>query len=175
LILNFKKPNSKRNTTQWPYKLKAIQQAAAIFSENFGATARRVTFVPVPPSKLKGDPDYDDRMMDMLRQFGAILGMSLDVREMVLQTTAMEASHEATNRRPPSDWEGAYTIDSGKILPQPEWIAIVDDLLVTGCRFRAISNKLREIFPSTRITGFFIARRVPVAADFSDFFSEIDV
>jgi hypothetical protein len=64
--------------------------------------------------------------------------------------------------------------DEGLTAQQPKWIGIVDDLLVTGCRFRAMSNVLRRRFPDARIIGLFIARRVPDAIDFSDFFDQID-
>ena len=56
-------------------------------------------------------------------------------------------------------WESVYAIDEGLTAQQPKWIGIVDDLLVTGCRFRAMSNVLRQRFPDARITGLFIARR----------------
>ena len=66
LILNFKKSPDKRGTSQWQYKDQAIQQAARIFRAAIKASAE-VTFVPIPPSKIKEDPLYDDRMVRLLQ------------------------------------------------------------------------------------------------------------
>lgn len=66
LILNFKKSVDKRGTAQWQYKERAILQAAAIFRAAIKADAE-ITFVPIPPSKAKSDPLYDDRMLQLLQ------------------------------------------------------------------------------------------------------------
>ena len=68
LVLNFKKSVATRGTAQWQHKERAIQEIAAAFRsalpEKFLSTA---TLVPIPPSKAKTDPLYDDRMTRMLR------------------------------------------------------------------------------------------------------------
>ena len=97
-----------------------------------------------------------------------------DVRELVVQTMPMPAAHESANRPPPVEWEKVYAVDEALTINAPQWIGIVDDLLVTGCRFRAMSNVLRRRFPSARITGLFIARRVPEAIDLASLFGGPD-
>lgn len=174
LILNFKIPVQFRGTNRWPHKQRAIQTVSDLFSQRIGARFAELTLVPVPPSKLRTDPDYDDRMMDMLRGLKPPPGLDADVRELVIQSTPMAAAHESSHRPPPAEWENAYEIDETLTAQAPGWIGIVDDLLVTGCRFRAMSNVLHRRFPNARITGLFIARRVPEAIDFSDFFDQID-
>jgi hypothetical protein len=169
LVLNFKKPMKYRGKPGWQYKAKAIREVAQAFSENLGAAMGSLTLVPIPPSKLKTDPDYDDRLMEMLRALKPPQGIKPDVRELIGQTKTMPASHESENRLPPSEWEKAYYVEDRLAAPQPAWIGIIDDLLVTGCRFRAISNVLKTRFPQARITGLFIARRVPEATDWSIF------
>jgi hypothetical protein len=57
------------------------------------------------------------------------------------------------SRPPPEEWEKAYAIDEELSGLDPTWIAIMDDLLVTGCRFRAMSNILKRRFPFARVTG----------------------
>lgn len=170
LILNFKKPVRFRGTASWPYKALAINAAANAFTQNLGAALSQLTLVPVPPSKLKTDPEYDDRVMDMLRAIRAPAGVIPDVRELIQQTHPMAAAHESANRPPPGEWENVYAIDETLVQNEPTWIGIVDDLLVTGCRFRAMSNVLKRRFPAARITGLFIARRVPDAVDLSELF-----
>ena len=174
LILNFKKPVSRRGKPEWRYKAQAVSAVANAFSTNIGKAFGAITLVPVPPSKLKTDPEYDDRMMDMLRALRAPGGMVPDVRELVVQTIPMPAAHETANRPPPGEWEKVYAVDEILAKPDPQWIGIIDDLLVTGCRFRAMSSVLRRRFPTARITGLFIARRVPEAIDLSALFGDFD-
>lgn len=174
LILNFKIPVNRQGTNRWPHKQHAIRTVADLFSARIGARFAELTLVPVPPSKLKSDPEYDDRMMDMLRALKPPAGLSADVRELVTQTAQIGAAHESSNRPPPEVWESVYEIDEALTGQSPKWIGIVDDLLVTGCRFRAMSNILSRRFPKARVTGLFIARRVPEAIDFSDFFDQVD-
>jgi len=174
VIANFKRPVKYRGTPSWKYKVREITAVAQAFSANIGSAFGSLTLVPVPPSKLKSDPEYDDRMMDMLRALRAPAGITPDVRELVVQTKPMPAAHDSANRPPPAEWEKVYAIDEGLAQKVPTWIGIIDDLLVTGCRFRAMSNILRRRFPEARITGLFIARRVPEAIDLSELFGPLD-
>jgi hypothetical protein len=174
VIANFKRPVKYRGTPSWKYKVREINAVAQAFSANIGSAFGSLTLVPVPPSKLKTDPEYDDRMMDMLRALRAPAGITPDVRELVVQTKPMPAAHDSANRPPPAEWEKVYAIDEGLAQKTPTWIGIIDDLLVTGCRFRAMSNILRWRFPEARITGLFIARRVPEAIDLSELFGPLD-
>ena len=169
LIANFKRPVKYKGHASWQYKIRDINAAAHAFSQNLGSAFSKITLVPIPPSKLKSDPEYDDRMIAMLRAMRAPAGIAPDIRELVVQTKAMPAAHGNENRLPPKDWEAAYSIDETTAVPTPTWIGIIDDVLVTGCRFRAMSNVLKARFPQTRITGLFIARRVPEALDLSAF------
>jgi predicted amidophosphoribosyltransferase len=174
LILNFKKPIDRKEKPEWQHKMNAIGTVATAFSLNIDDKFALLTLVPVPPSKMKSDPLYDDRMMDMLRQLRAPAGMTPDIRELIKQTRPMAASHGASNRLPPDEWENVYVIDEALTSSTPTWIGIIDDLLVTGCRFRAMSNVLKKRFPDVRITGLFLARRVPEAIDLTEMFGVID-
>lgn len=174
MIHNFKKPIRFRNTPSWRYKTQAINAAANALSQNIGAALSKLTLVPVPPSKLKTDVEYDDRIMDMLRAITAPVGVSPDIRELVQQTHQMAAAHETANRPPPEEWEKVYAVDEVLAQKDPNWIVIIDDLLVTGCRFRAMSNVLKKRFPAVRITGIFLARRVPEAIDLAQMFGPLD-
>ena len=174
VMANFKRPVKYRGTPSWKFKVREINAVASAFSANIGKAFGSITLVPVPPSKLKTDPEYDDRMMDMLRALRAPAGLVPDVRELIVQTVPMAAAHESANRPPPEEWEKVYAVDEKLAVGDPQWFGIIDDLLVTGCRFRAISNVLRRRFPTARITGLFIARRVPEAIDLSALFGDPD-
>lgn len=167
LIINFKKPMDRRGTPQWPWKEHWLQQAARAFRTALNKEFLDVaTFVPVPPSKAKTDPLYDDRMTRMLQ---AIRPQApIDVRELIVQTESTAAAHDRSDRLSPAELEAMYRIDEAVKLPAPSVIAICDDMLTTGSHFRAAQRVLQQAFPGVRILGLFIVRRVPEAVDFPD-------
>ena len=168
LILNFKKTMNRRGLPEWRYKDHAIQTAAAAFRRALAPKdLDRLTFVPIPPSKAKGDPLYDDRLTRML---GAIRPRPpLDIRELIVQTVSMDAVHARDVRPAPEQIQALYRIDETSAEPAPGIIAVVDDILTTGAHFRAAKSVLSIRFPGTAIIGLFIARRVPNTAAIEDF------
>ena len=168
LIVNFKKSMDKRATAQWRYKEKAIDEAAAAFRVALNKEwLDSATLVPVPPSKSKNDPLYDDRLVRMLR---GIRGQPpLDVRELILQRASTAAAHDQQNRPTPDQIQANYAIDQALRDPDPRVIGLFDDVLTTGAHFRAASAALQQSFPGVKIIGLFIARRVPEAVDFEEF------
>ena len=163
LIQNFKKPMDRRNTPQWRWKEKAIQDAAAALNAAFGtASLAGMTFVPIPPSKVKTDPMYDDRMLRMLRG----VRVNLDIREMVLQRANRAAAHDTEERPRPEAMAAQYMIDETVSTPAPTTILICDDMLTTGCQFMAMRSVLSARFPQAQIFGVFLARRAPQAVEF---------
>ena len=168
LIFNFKKTMDRRGRPEWRYKDQAIQTAAAAFRRTLAPKdLDRLTFVPIPPSKAKGDPLYDDRLTRML---GAIRPKPpLDVRELVVQTVSTDAIHVQDVRPAPEEIQALYRIDETLAEPAPGIIAVVDDILTTGAHFRATKSVLSTRFPGTSIIGLFISRRVPDTADLEDF------
>ena len=108
VIANFKKPVKYRNTPSWKYKEREILAVANAFSVNIGNSFSTLTLVPVPPSKIKVDTEYDDRLMSMLKEMQAPLGLKPDIRELVIQTKPMPAAHDSITRPPPAEWEKVY-------------------------------------------------------------------
>lgn len=168
LVMNFKKKMDRRGRAEWAYKDRAITQAAAAFRAALRDDAREVlTFVPVPPSKAKNDPLYDDRLLQMIQQIWP--GQTVDLRELVIQPASTDAVHDSDQRPSVSQIEAGYVTNPAFMNPPPSLIAITDDVLTTGAHFVAMRNKLRAIFPTTKMVGLFIARRVPEAVDIEDF------
>jgi hypothetical protein len=168
LILNFKKSTDKRATAQWRYKEKAIAEAAAAFRVALNKEwLNSATLVPIPPSKTKNDALYDDRLVRVLR--GIRGNPELDMRELVFQRASTAAVHDQENRPTPEQLQANYGIDQALCEPDPKMIGLFDDVLTTGAHFRAASAALKQSLPGIRIIGFFIARRVPEAADFGEF------
>jgi hypothetical protein len=167
LILNYKKTMDKKGTSQWSYKELAIRNVGQIFKTGIRPESN-FTFVPVPPSKIKGDPLYDDRLLcslNLLKQ-----DRNPDIRELVLQTKSLDASHLSTRRPTPDELLERYVFVDSLKLPIPETILIVDDVLTTGCHFKAVKKIINQHLPSVPVFGLFIARRVPKAIDFDSFF-----
>lgn len=164
LILNFKKSVDKRNTNQWQYKESAILKAADIFKE-FLVKDADVTLVPIPPSKAKTDPLYDDRLLCFLKAMCSEW-QNPDIRELVLQKETSQAAHSSSQRPTPDSLISNYYIDQQIIDPLPKTILVFDDVLTTGCHFKAIKNLLTKQY-GCRVIGLFIARRVPESDDFA--------
>jgi predicted amidophosphoribosyltransferase len=162
LIHNFKKTMDKRGTAQWQHKELAILKAAKIFRSAIKEEAR-ITFVPVPPSKVKSDPLYDDRMLRMLQATSS--GRQSDIRELVVQLQSTQAAHLAQQRPTPEELVANYHLDESLAEPAPQFIFIVDDVLTTGCHFKAVQRLLLQRFPQARIEGLFLARRAPKSVD----------
>jgi hypothetical protein len=167
LILNFKKTLDKRGTAQWRYKDRAIGETATAFRTALtGGLLDRITLVPIPPSKAKGDPLYDDRLVRML---DAIRPQPrLDIRKLILQRVSTAAVHGQANRPRPDEIQANYAIDGTLVDPKPQTVGLVDDVLTTGAHFRAACTVIRQVYPDVRVVGLFIARRVPEAVDFED-------
>jgi hypothetical protein len=160
LIQNLKKPMDRRERPEWRYKEWAINRAADLLRDAIPQEwLTTATLVPVPPSKARNDPRYDDRLLRVLQRLGT--GFEIDVRELVLQQGSTAAAHESADRPRPTDLLDIYRIDETQTRPQPETLVVFDDLLTTGCHFKAIKQVLGERFPNKPIIGLFIARRAP--------------
>jgi hypothetical protein len=167
LIFNLKKPMDRRGQPGWPYKRSAIEQAGRQMREALEALNPNwlsiATLVPMPPSKVKSDPMYDDRLIQMLQVLGT--GLQLDVREIISQRESTEAAHSTEVRPRVDELCDNYVIDETLVDPPPRVIGVIDDVLTTGSHFKAAQRLLRRRFPNVRIYGIFVARRVPDSAD----------
>lgn len=147
LVLNFKKPVTRRGQAQWQYKEQAILQAAAAFRASLNAAWLNVaTLVPIPPSKAKTDPLYDDRLVRMLKAIRA--APALDVRELIVQTKSTDAVHDQETRPRPEHIEAIYKVGASLKTPAPTVIGLFDDMITTGAHFRAAEAVLQKAFPA---------------------------
>jgi hypothetical protein len=161
LISNFKKPVDRRGRPEYRYKEQAITDVGRYVREGLRPEALpNCTFIPIPPSKAKSDPLYDDRAVRALRSGQP----PLDVRELILMRQSTRAHHEyeAGEKRPTP--EGLYellAIDPSCLkAPLRQTVVIFDDLLTTGTHFKACQRLVRENTPAeTRVIGLFIGRR----------------
>jgi hypothetical protein len=159
LIHNLKKGMERRDRPEWRYKTWAIATESLQLQDSLNHDYLRFArFIPILPYSAKRDPLYDDRMVQVLQQFGN----NVDVRELIVQSESYDASHGVAASRPgPDELYQRYQIDQTLIEPVPRSIAIVDDVLTTGAHFKATQRILNEIFPGVPLIGLFLARRVP--------------
>ena len=141
------------------HKNQAIQECSKGLCEAINHSwFRKATLVPIPPSKVKTDSEYDDRMFKILK--GIDTDFKVDVRELVLQNKSFPASHISDVRISYKELLQAYSINEKLADPAPTAIGIVDDVLTAGTHYCAMKTILKNRFPSVCIVGFFIARRV---------------
>ena len=102
LILDFKMSVLNDGLPVWRHKEAAIATAAAVLRQSMHPSVLdQVVFVPMPPSKAKGDAGYDDRLVRMLQMVRP--DQPLDARELLVQTRSVEPSHQRSTRPQASD------------------------------------------------------------------------
>jgi len=161
LILNLKKSPDRRGFPDWRYKDEAIRQVAREFRESLNPDRLSgVTFVPMPSSKQKHDPLYDDRMLRVLHALDP--ARTLDIRELLLISQSIAPAHTLSVRPTIEQLIANYEIDETlvRVRPALKSIALVDDVITTGAHFVAAKRALAVRFPGVLIRGLFVARRV---------------
>jgi predicted amidophosphoribosyltransferase len=162
LVFNFKcKPTvAAANVGRAHYKNQAIQTIAGGMRRVIGQqNAERYTWVPIPPSKVIGDPDYDDRMLRALHI--AFQGYNTDIRPLVRQTVSTAADHEQEDRLTRDALRAVLAVDltSLQSVPLRDGIILVDDVLNSGKHFKESERQLRSAIPGdVAIAGLFVAR-----------------
>ena len=158
LILNLKKGVDRRGLREWRYKELAITRAARTFEAVLTNEALdEWTFVPIPPSKARSDPAYDDRMSRVVQTIRP--SRPVDARELIVQTETMDAAHDRDDRPGPREIAALYRIDETLTAPKPTALVVVDDVLTTGAHFKAAQSVLQTQFPGVPVYGLFVARR----------------
>lgn len=161
LIFNFKKsPAAKNNPSEYQHKIAAIRNIAACLTGLIGKY-NDFLFVPVPPSKAAGHPEYDDRLVKVFEQCHAT-NPDFRFANAVTQAESFDAEHLGSDKRPtPDERLERYNIDVDLIREtriEGSAFIIFDDVLNTGSHFKAVQAMLRKHFPKDPIYGFFVAR-----------------
>ncbi len=168
LIMNLKKKMERRGKSDWHYKESAIEQVARKFSRlwNWAAVSAQYSLavVPMPSSKAKDDPAYDDRMTQVLNRIEALTNAPLDIRDCLSFDGSCPPSHAGNDRPSVDRLYGAMSFDRYADAEKnpPNMIFLFDDVLTSGAHFVAASRVLNEYYPGAQIVGNFVARRVLV-------------
>lgn len=156
LVLNFKKSPTKKDKPEWVYKTRAIEQVSRLLNNATNPQSDMI-FVPVPPSKCIDDPLYDDRLVQVLSRLTPGW-MGSGYRELIKQHLSTEASHLSTVRNIDTLMAN-YSVNMTILEPAPKGIIIFDDVLTTGCHYKAMQRTLQGLYPEANIIGLFLARR----------------
>jgi hypothetical protein len=172
LIYNLKISPSEiaANPKRQYWKDQAIARCASdIRSSLSRELVERVTWVPVPPSSVVGDPDYDDRLVRVLRQ--AFAGYNADIRELMRQTVTTAPDHKAGDRTSYDELLEILAVDRHLLAQrQPgDRFILFDDVLTTGKHLKCCEARLREELPfGPAVVGMYIARSIR-PSPFEDF------
>jgi hypothetical protein len=122
--------------------------------------AELCTWVPIPPSKWRGDPDYDDRLTRTLNL--AFQAYDVDVRCLLYQVENTVPDHAGPTRLSAEALYENLRLDAVALSAQPirPRITLFDDVLTTGKHYRCCERRLGQALPGTPITGVFLTRRV---------------
>ncbi len=163
LIMNFKKELSRRkNPEEWKYKKRAICKVGQLFASFIKDTdLKDVVFVPIPPSKIKTDSDYDPRLVQSLEKAFKMSKVKPRISECIFQKHSTEPDHKSDKPKlEPGERADIYAVDSKKIPQNTKLAIIVDDVLTTGSHFKGVEIALKKHLPKVQVIGLFVARTV---------------
>jgi predicted amidophosphoribosyltransferase len=153
LILNFKKRIGENGQS---YKIQAIGKFAEVLCKLFNE-ASNLIFVPIPPSKTKDDPMYDNRLTQVLTIVKA--DIKLPYYEILERQTSILPLHENHGPRLLSTHKFKFNCEDMAVF-RDKTIVIFDDVITTGSTYKAAKNILKEHFPNNKIVGLFLARAI---------------
>jgi hypothetical protein len=160
LVWNLKiKPSAiERSPLRYRHKLEAILHAAealrTFISREF--VESRATFVPIPCSKMVGDPEYDNRLARVLST--AFHGWKADVRDMLKLTRSTLADHESAERLGFDELLGITAATESMDTALRPIVVILDDVLNSGKHFKVAQKRVRERWSDVEIRGLFLGR-----------------
>jgi predicted amidophosphoribosyltransferase len=158
-IRNLKKKMDRKGKPEWPYKEWTIQQVAAALAAAIPniVDLTTTTFIPIPPSKIRSNPLFDDRVSQILR---LACPADADIREAIVCRDDHTPAHESNEHHRPAIDElmnNYIWIDNNRPL-RPNTV-LFDDLITAGNHFIACKRFVLEHQPATRAIGIFVARR----------------
>jgi hypothetical protein len=112
------------------------------------------TWVPVPPSAVRGDPRHDSRLAQVLARLSPRLP---DYRELVLQIQSTNSKEKDIS---PEERAANYRIDESVCEPAPSNFVVFDDVIAGGSHFKAMKTVLGNRFPGCGVVGVFVARTI---------------
>ena len=136
LIMNFKKTPSKKNSAEWAYRQKAIEQFKNEIEPLFKKDLS-ITITAIPSSKKKTHLEYDNRFEDLFKELLKSRPL-LKVEWPIEIKENRQASHRS-GKRNPADIKKNYIWKEFKN-NRIKRLCVFDDVLTTGAGFRAMTD-----------------------------------
>ena len=156
LIFNYKKPVSRRGLYEYQYKIASIKQFAREIS--LLKFPPHTCLIPVPPSKVKDNPEHDDRLIKTLQEYKR-LNPEIAILDIININHDIPSSHAEGGHRNPNE-----ILPFLQLTATPEinskFAFIVDDVVTTGGHFKACQMLLKENYPEVSFYGLFWALHV---------------
>jgi hypothetical protein len=109
----------------------------------------QATLAPIPPSACKTDPNYDDRMTEVLRALTRGTPHP-DIRELIVNRESMTPAHLSGEYRPSvTEILANWAVDEALTEPPPKVIVLFDNILTAGSHFRAAKPRILRIHSPT--------------------------
>lgn len=151
---------------RYRYKLEAINKFSAE-AVNFLNTYRRsnpslsLTLVPIPPSKSRSDPEYDDRMEQVANKIAGLLDWVVCL-PILSMNKSMESYHSRSGGRNPDEIYDLLEFNENltNLYQENSVIALIDDVLTSGAHFEASRRCIQEYFPHVIVIGIFWAKAI---------------
>lgn len=156
LVFNLKKPLTRRGKSDWHYKIEAIEA----FAENLASLMVRVqksplsiSLIAMPTSKNRQSDDYDDRIVQVVKQASDQTGIPwLDCFETLADTQPV---HLGGTRSATAIRNNLALNDSDERLANYDACVLVDDVLTSGSHFIACKELLKSTYPHLQVVGAF--------------------
>lgn len=161
LVADLKVSPELRGTAEWERKLRAIDLVGQAFAKfwRWQELGDQCLLVPIPSSRGRDDPLYDDRMEQVVERIRSHAGTTLDSLRLLESDGSLEASHSAEKRPKLAELVRSLAINQDIVPPiAPRMVFLFDDVLTTGAHFAACCVHIEKLFPETRVVGNFVAR-----------------
>lgn len=136
-------------------KSEAIDYSANALASLLPPSWWQALFVPVPPSKPVEDETFDPRMLRLLKA----VRPPLSVADILTQSVAMRSTAKGL-----LPWHRALMMRCAPLTnDRPRAVVLVDDVLATGCHFRASELLIQAVWPGIDVIGVFLACSIPLA------------
>jgi predicted amidophosphoribosyltransferase len=114
--------------------------------------------IPIPPSKCKSNPLYDDRLEKVAKEISQL--DSVEYFPIIDTKNDSQASHQSQEHRNPSTFYQNMVVNRTllTIYKPGNILVLLDDVLTSGAHFTAALRHLRENFIEPEVMGVFWAK-----------------
>lgn len=158
-LWNLKKTTDRKGKPEWYYKNEAIAKCSE-FLNNFDFQEKNPTIIPMPPSKKKGTPEYDDRLVQIINRVKK--AKCLDIFDV---TESIESTHTQDQSKDLNAIQNNLEISSSEEIP--DTVYVLDDVITTGSHFKAVKSIILKMNPDARVIGLFFYK--PEGSDYYNF------